>query len=102
MQPWRDHLRVFAASGPHPCKLSNLVCNADLERWTIDDLRPFAEAVIENFGPDRIIWASDWPHALRASSWPRWFETALELTAGLGPVAQRKIFHDNAEVFYRL
>jgi L-fuconolactonase len=102
MQPWRDYLRVFAASGPHPCKLSNLVCNADLERWTIDDLRPFADAVIEEFGPDRIIWASDWPHALRASSWQRWFESALELTAGLGVVAQRKIFHDNAKSFYRL
>jgi L-fuconolactonase len=58
--------------------------------------------VIEIFGPERMIWASDWPHALRASSWSRWFETARELTAGLGGAAQRKIFHDNAKAFYRL
>ena len=102
LQPWQDYLRAFAASGPHPCKFSNLVCNADLEHWTINDLRPFADAVIEIFGPERIIWGSDWPHALRASSWPRWFETACELTAGLGAEAQRKIFHDNARDFYRL
>ena len=102
LQPWQDSLRAFAASGPHPCKLSNLVCNADLEHWTIDDLRPFSDAVIEIFGPDRIIWGSDWPHALRASSWPRWFETARELTAELGAEAQRKLFHDNARDFYRL
>ena len=102
LQPWQDYLRAFAASGPHPCKFSNLVCNADLEHWAIDDLRPFADAVIEIFGPERIIWGSDWPHALRASSWPRWFETACELTAGLGAETQRKIFHDNARDFYRL
>lgn len=102
LQPWKDYLRAFASSGPHPCKLSNLVCNADLENWTTDDLRPFADAVIEIFGPDRIIWASDWPHALLASSWQRWLDTAQELTAGLGAVAQQKIFHDNAAHFYRL
>ncbi len=102
LQPWKDYLRAFASSGAHPCKLSNLVCNADIERWTTDDLRPFADAVIEIFGPDRIIWASDWPHALRASSWQRWFEIARELTAGLGGAAPQKIFHDNAALFYRL
>jgi L-fuconolactonase len=102
LQPWAQYLRAFAASGPHPCKFSNLVCNADLGRWTIDDLRPFADMVIEVFGPDRLIWGSDWPHALRAASWPRWFQTARELTAGLGAAAQHKIFHDNAKEFYRL
>ena len=101
-QPWKDDLRAFAASGPHPCKFSNLVCNADLEHWTIDDLRPFADAVIEIFGPERLIWGSDWPHALRASSWRRWFETARELFADVDSDAQQKIFHDNAKSFYRI
>jgi len=102
LQPWKDYLRAFAASGPHPCKFSNLVCNANLERWTVDDLRPFADVVIECFGPDRLLWGSDWPHALRASSWSRWLETAWTLTSALGPAAQRKIFHDNAKTFYRI
>jgi L-fuconolactonase len=102
IEPWRTYLNAFAASGPHPCKFSNLVCNADLERWTIDDLRPFADAVIEAFGAERMIWGSDWPHALRASSYALWLETARELTASLGPDARRKIFHDNAKAFYRI
>lgn len=102
IQPWKDYLKAFADSGPHPCKLSNLVCNADMENWTIDDLRPFAEAVFDAFGEDRVIWASDWPHALRASSFKRWLETARELTAPLGEAAQQKIFHENAKAFYRI
>jgi L-fuconolactonase len=102
LHPWKDSLNTFANSGPHACKFSNLVCNADLENWTIDDLKPYAEAVFEAFGEDRIIWASDWPHALRASSYKRWLETARELTAPLGKAAQQKIFHDNAQRFYCL
>jgi L-fuconolactonase len=102
MEPWRSHLSAFAASGPHYCKFSNLVCNADLDRWHIDDLRPFADAVFEIFAPNRLIWGSDWPHALRASNYTRWLETAEELTAGLGEEARCQIFHDNALTFYRL
>ena len=102
LQPWKDYLAAFAASGLHPCKFSNLVCNANLEHWTIDDLRPFANAVLEIFGPDRVIWASDWPHVLRASSWIRWLETADQLTAHLSADDRQSIFHDNAKVFYQI
>lgn len=102
LQPWKDHIKAFAESGPHMCKFSNLVCNADLDKWTIDDLRPYAETVIEAFGPDRLVWGSDWPHALRATEWTRWLETADALTGHLGSEEQKKIFHDNAVRFYRL
>ncbi len=102
MEPWRTYLRAFAARGAHRCKLSNLVCNADLERWTIDDLRPYADAVIEAFGPERVIWGSDWPHALRASGYVRWLEVAEALTAQLSQADRHRIFHANAAAFYRL
>ena len=102
LEPWKSSVRDFAASGPHYCKFSNLVCNADLERWTIDDLRPFAETVFEAFGPDRLVWGSDWPHALRASEYPRWLEAADLLTAGFTDAERKMIFHDNAARFYRL
>ena len=102
LQPWKDYVRAFAESGPHYCKFSNFVCNADLEKWTIDDLRPYAEVVLEAFGPERLIWASDWPHCLRAATWARVLEAALELTAGLSEAERDLIFHDNAKEFYRL
>jgi L-fuconolactonase len=102
LEPWRTHLQAFAASGPHYCKFSNFVCNANLASWSIEDLRPFAETVIETFTPDRLIWGSDWPHALRASSYGRWLDTAEALTAHLDARGRRRIFHDNAATFYRL
>lgn len=102
LQPWADAIRAFAQSGPHFCKFSNFVCNADLENWTVDDLRPYAEVVLEAFGPERLIWASDWPHCLRAATWERVLGAARELCAMLSEDQKRLLFHDNARLFYRL
>ncbi|MBL9214233.1 MAG: amidohydrolase family protein [Opitutaceae bacterium] len=102
LEPWRTHLREFARSGPHFCKFSNLVCNASLDTWTLDDLRPFAEVVLETFGPERLIWGSDWPHMLRSSDYARWLDAAETLTSHLSAADRRRIFQDNALRFYRL
>lgn len=102
LEPWRTYLRAFAASGPHPCKFPNLVCNARLDTWTVEELRPFADVVIETFTPDRLMWGSDWPHALRSSEFPRWLDAAEQLTAHLSSAERQGIFHDNAVRFYRL
>lgn len=102
LQPWKDYIEAFAKSGPHFCKFSNFVCNANLDTWTIDDIRPFAEVVLEAFGPERLIWASDWPHCLRAASWNEVLQLADQLTSHLGATERRLIFHDNAMRFYDL
>ncbi len=102
LEPWKSHLKQFADSGPHYCKFSNLVCNAELDIWDIEDLRPYTEAVIEIFGPDRLIWGSDWPHALRAASWSKWFQSAIILTNGLSHKDRLAIFRNNAIHFYKL
>jgi len=42
------------------CKLSGLVTEAG-EGWTKDDLKPFTDHILEVFGPQRVMWGSDWP-----------------------------------------
>lgn len=102
MTPWNEYIKRFAESGNHFCKFSNLVCNANLSNWRAEDLKPYSDHVIDSFGSDRIIWSSDWPHVLRASTWLKWFETASELTSGLSENEQRNIFRENAIKFYNL
>ena len=102
LKPWKSYIKAFSESGPHYCKFSNFVCNADLKLWNIDDLKPFSEIIIEAFGPERLIWGSDWPHALRASSFSRWLDTAYELTQELTESERTKIFRENAIQFYNL
>ena len=47
-------------------------------------LRPYADHVLDAFGPDRLIWASDWPPLDLAADYATWRRVSLELLAGLG------------------
>ena len=100
-QPWSHAMRVIAQETSAYCKLSGLVTEAAPE-WHIDDLRPYADHLLEYFGPDRVMWGSDWPVALLASGYTRWLETAQALLAGLTESERAKVMGENAVTFYKL
>ena len=102
LEPWRTQVSELAALPNVWCKLSGMATEADRERWTIDDLRPYAEHVLASFGEDRVMFGGDWPVVLMGSPYRRWVETAEALTAGLSTDAQRKLWRENARRFYRL
>lgn len=102
LDPWRDHIRALAAFPNLVCKLSGLVTEADHQRWTIGDLRPYVAHLLETFGPSRLLFGGDWPVAKLASTYPRWLETARTLLAHLRPAEQHAIFYANAARTYRL
>ncbi len=102
LDPWRARIRSLAALPNVVCKLSGLVTEADLVHWTADDLRPFVAHLVETFGPSRVLFGGDWPVCKLASSYPRWVETALALTASLSAADRAAIFADNTRRVYRL
>lgn len=85
-------------------KLSDLPACADKQNWTEADLRPYIEAVLETFGPDRTIYAGDYPILLQATNMTQWVEVLDNAFAdlGLSETETRKIYRDNAIKFYRL
>lgn len=83
-------------------KLSDLPVEADHAHWTEADLRPYIDATLEAFGPDRTIYAGDYPVCLQATSLPRWVEVLDRALAGLSEADLRRIYRDNAIAFYRL
>lgn len=101
---YRDDIKELARHPNFWIKLSDLPVEADKQRWTEADLRPFIAATIETFGPDRIIFAGDYPVCLQATTMPRWVEVLDNAFAdlGLSTADTRKIYRDNANAFYRL
>lgn len=99
--PWRAQIRELASFPNVICKLSGMVTEADMARWTVDDLRPYVEHVIATFGEDRIVYGGDWPVAFQASPYARWVETLDQLTNGLRAGAKEKLWRENARRFYR-
>jgi L-fuconolactonase len=102
LEPWRTHIRELARRQHVDCKLSGLVTEADFSAWTIDDLRPYVETVLEAFGPGRIIFGSDWPVCTVASSYAGWVDVVREYVLELSADEQEIIFGGNATKFYGL
>lgn len=98
---WREDITTLAGYTNVSCKLSGLVTEADHAVWTPARLQPYIDHVIASFGPDRIMFGSDWPVATLASTYERWVETALAATSYLSAAEQEKIFRENALNFYR-
>ena len=102
LAPWQSDLRKLAALPNVACKISGMVTEADHESWQPADLEPFIAVALEAFGEDRVLFGGDWPVALLASSYRRWYETLQTLTAHLTTSARRKLWEENARRFYRM
>jgi L-fuconolactonase len=100
-QPWADDMRRIARETPAYCKLSGLVTEAR-PAWTLADLRRYADHLIECFGPERLVWGSDWPVMLLNADYQDWLIAAKKFIAAQSAVDQMAIMNDNAIRFYRL
>ncbi|MEO6727245.1 MAG: amidohydrolase [Blastocatellia bacterium] len=100
---WREGMAQLA-SYPNvlACKISGIVVNTDIPNWTVEDLRPAVEGVIETFGWDRVMFGSDWPVCTLAASFKHWLEALSFLTKDAGEENRQKLFRENAERVYRL
>lgn len=98
---WAEGMSHLAAQTQAFCKLSGLVTEANAG-WTVADLEPYARHVLSVFGPERVMWGSDWPVCQLRSSYDTWFDAADALCAGLDDDGHNAVFGDTAIRFYRL
>jgi L-fuconolactonase len=83
-------------------KLSGLPMEADWANWTPGDLRPYFELALEHFGPSRLMFASDWPPCLSATSYQRWIDLVAAWISPLSASEQADIWSGTATRAYRL
>jgi L-fuconolactonase len=102
LEPWATRIRALAAHENVACKLSGMVTEAAWSSWTVDDLRPYAEVVLEAFGPARVMFGSDWPVCLLAAGYDEVLGAAEQLTAGLSVAECSDVFGGTARRIYTL
>ena len=102
IKEWSAAMKPVAAFSNIHCKLSGLVTEANWVSWQIDDLRPYVDHALELFGADRMMFGSDYPVCLLASSYDRVLDSFQELLKDLSDDDREKIFSKNAARFYRL
>lgn len=101
-QPWqRDIERLARLNNVAACKISGIVVQAR-ERWTADDLAPVINHTLTAFGPDRVMFAGDWPVCTLKATFRQWVEALRTIVRNRKPADNAKLFHDNAVRVYGL
>lgn len=97
---WERDIAEVAKNENVICKISGVIAQAKPGTWTPDDLAPIVRHCAEVFGPDRIIYASDWPVCTLAATFREWLNALQTIVADWPEANQRKLFAENAERFY--
>ncbi len=96
---WRDGMSALAEHPRLTCKLSGLVTEASPD-WTLETLRPVVDHLLTTFGPERLIFGSDWPVVTLRASYAQWFQAAATLLASLTEAQRFAVFGGNAQKLY--
>lgn len=99
---WAAGIRELAKREHVSCKISGMLTEVRGETWDIGLLRPYFETVYEAFGPQRVMFGSDWPVCLLRSSHAVWTQVCAGLASSLTPAQQSAFWGGNAERFYQL
>jgi len=99
---WEAGVRELAALPNTWVKLSGLASGLAPGSWTSADLRPVVETALDAFGPDRVLYGSDWPLAELGGGAPAWRAAVDDLLAGLSPAQRAGVTGGTAAAVYAL
>ena len=102
MDPWRADMAALAALPHVYCKLSGILAYCAPGTASLEVVRPWVEHVIEEFGPERVLWGSDWPVVNLGGGLPLWLDITDGLLAGLSADEQAAIRAGTARRVYKL
>ncbi|QWA13383.1 amidohydrolase family protein [Sodalis ligni] len=100
--PWDKQIAAIAELPNVVCKITGVTTEADRRNWTLAQIRPYIEHVIEQFGFSRILFASDWPVLNLGADYPRWVAVMDEILTGCSDQERRRFYRENAASAYKL
>ena len=100
MEGWAEDMAAAARIPQVFCKLSGMITEADRRGWKAGHLRPYVQHALTVFGPERLMFGSDWPVCLLAGTWK---EVLAAFTQAIGPQpveVREKLLGGTAAKFY--
>lgn len=99
---WRRDMEALAQRKNTICKISGIVSAMEKGKWAAEDLAPPVNHCLDCFGPDRVVFASDWPVCTRGADLREWVLALQQIVHSRPEAEQRKLFAQNAIAFYSL
>ena len=101
LRAWSGAMRVLAAEPNVVCKVSALASGSD-PGWTVGSIRPWVLGCVDAFGPDRCMFASNWPIDRLFGTYARLLAAYDEITSGFGADERAAMFGETARRVYRI
>lgn len=99
VEQWKRDMAKLASYPRVVCKISGIVARMP-EGWQPDDLAPAINYCLDTFGPDRVMFAGDWPVCKMGATFAKWVGGLKQIVSSRPASEQKKLFHDNAAAFY--
>jgi L-fucono-1,5-lactonase len=97
---WRATLRDVAAQPNTAAKVSGLQVPG--RPFTVDEVRPAWEVALELFGPERLMWGSDWPLTVLTGGYKHAWDVMSSLIGELSPAEQARVRAETARSVYKV
>lgn len=101
-QQWKQQINQLASFPNVYCKISGMVTETKDFQWTPADFLPFLEELLEAFGPQRLMYGSDWPVCLLAADYAAQMGIVKDFIQTLSENEQTQIMGRNAIAFYQI
>jgi predicted TIM-barrel fold metal-dependent hydrolase len=102
LDPWREDIRRLSDRPNVACKLSGILAYCAPENATLEAIRPYVDHVLETFGPERMVWGSDWPVVDMANGIQDWLDVTRQILDELSDVEARFIAQETARRVYSI
>jgi L-fuconolactonase len=103
VEPWKKLMSAVAEFPGVHCKLSGLVTQADPGNLSSKALKPYVDHVVSVYGPDRVMFGSDWPVCRVAAEYGDVVDLLYDiLRPRLDSAGLNQVFQTNGARFYRL
>ena len=101
-EPWKSQIKELARLPNVVCKISGVVTEADHQKWTSAQIKPYVAHAIESFGFNRVMFGSDWTVSELTHPYPAWVDIVDDVVKGSSEGEIRRLYRETAIRTYRL
>ena len=102
LDPWRQDIKALAQIPNVICKLSGLMAYCAPGTSSLEKIEPYVDHVLNCFGPNRMVWGSDWPVVNLAKGLPEWIAVTRKILGKLSADEASSIAYGTAQIVYKV
>ena len=102
LDPWRQDIKALAQIPNVICKLSGLMAYCAPGTSSLETIEPYVDHVLNCFGPNRMVWGSDWPVVNLAKGLPEWIAVTRKILGKLSADEAFSIAYGTAQIVYKV